>query len=113
MQATVFFHSREWLQLVGELKSRIAAELPDASRSNVHIGIGINNAKLCGGFTVMHTRRAVHAGRGSTECSPPGERPRMLRGNLHAATTRTNQQHCVTAHTENAHTPALPASSLI
>ena len=46
MGATAFFHPDSWLQLAGELRSRIGGGAGDGS---VHIGVGINNAKLCGG----------------------------------------------------------------
>jgi hypothetical protein len=78
MQATVFFHPKEWQQVAVDLRSRISggkangwgtclpACLPEQSScrsgspaclpfgplpptcSNIHVGAGINNAKLCG-----------------------------------------------------------------
>lgn len=45
MGATVFFHPREWQEVANQLRSRITG---GQSNSNVYIGVGLNNAKLCG-----------------------------------------------------------------
>lgn len=44
MGATIFFSSAAWLRVAGETRARVAPPDP----AHLHIGLGINNAKLCG-----------------------------------------------------------------
>ncbi|KAL4440114.1 hypothetical protein ABPG75_003115 [Micractinium tetrahymenae] len=46
MGATVFFYSKDWQQVAADMRSLIADG--GGAGSRVHVGLGINNAKLCG-----------------------------------------------------------------
>ncbi|KAL4438699.1 hypothetical protein ABPG77_006303 [Micractinium sp. CCAP 211/92] len=56
MGATVFFYSKDWQQVAADMRTRIAGggagrqagRAGTSQQGRVHIGLGINNAKLCG-----------------------------------------------------------------
>lgn len=49
MGATLFFHPREWIEVVGRVRDRIAAARQAGGNPGpVAVGLGINNSKACG-----------------------------------------------------------------
>ncbi|GAB4813506.1 hypothetical protein N2152v2_000552 [Parachlorella kessleri] len=51
MGATIFYHSKDWLAVSQEIKSRIGSG-SSLSSSNIRTGVGINNAKVSGSILI-------------------------------------------------------------